>query len=69
MKQYLVKGFHTESKKYDSIRHLFNCIGWSCFPFLVEQVDTDPTGEPICKIPNASGCGTATLFFFDYEEV
>lgn len=69
MKQYLVKDFHPESKKYYNIRCAFNEKGWSCFPFLVEQVDTDPQGKPICKIPDAPGCGIGSLFFFVYEEV
>jgi len=69
MKQYLVKRFHPEIDKYHKIRNPFIQNGWSCFPFLVEQIDTDPQGEPICVIPEAPGCGSASLYFFEYEEV
>ncbi len=67
---YLVKEFHKETGRHNNLRYLFNEKGWSCFPFhVVSTGDLDPQGNPICTIPNAPNCGTASLYFFEYEQI
>lgn len=66
-KKYLVTGFNPHTAVYADLRTMINERGWSCFPFEVIQVDTDPQEKPICKIPNAPGCGTFSLFYFTYQ--